>query len=132
MATSRWRACVALSGLGRLQNPEADARRLFLAEALLDAGMAPDELLKVVTTRPTGGDFAKYSPDQPRVPAGNGRPSGRWTSSGATPGAPARTPTRARSRGRASPHLPLGAQIQAALLLPRSLARRALVRPLAT
>ncbi len=89
--------------VGRLQHPEADARRLFLAEALLDAGLAPDELLKAVATRPADADLAKYNADQPRVPAGNGRPSGRWTTSGATPGAPTATTARTRDGGRVPP-----------------------------
>ena len=41
----------------------------------------------------------KYSPDQPRVPAGNGRPSGQWTRDGAGDAATP-TPLRPGSRKR--------------------------------
>jgi hypothetical protein len=69
---------LALSGLARLQRPEADARRLFFADLLFDAAAA-DQLAKAASEP---GALAKYSPDQPRVAAGNGRISGRWTNAG--------------------------------------------------
>jgi hypothetical protein len=72
---------LALSGVDRLQQPEADARRIFLAEGLLNAGFVADDITRAVKE----GDTAlirlqKYDPDQPRVPAGSGRSSGQWTS----------------------------------------------------
>jgi len=75
---------LALSGLDRLSRPEADAQRLFLADRLLRAGFGPDVIV---------GAVSKYSPDQPRVPAGSGRASGQWTSSNgnASIGAPSDT-----------------------------------------
>jgi hypothetical protein len=70
---------LVLSGLDRLQQPETDAHRLFLAEALLSEGVTAGAILAVVET----GDLRKFDPDQPRVPAGSGRTSGQWTSGGA-------------------------------------------------
>ena len=52
---------------------EDDAFRLFLAEVLLDDGLLPGHLARAL-----GVALVKYDPDQPRVPAGNGRDSGRW------------------------------------------------------
>ncbi len=63
---------LAFARLPRL-GVEDDAFRLFLAETLLDARMAPHDLARAL-----GVTLAKYDPDQPRVPAGNGRDSGRW------------------------------------------------------
>jgi hypothetical protein len=51
-----------------------------MADALMKAGMTTRDVWHAL-----GFDSAlierieKYSPDQPRVPAGNGRPSGQWT-----------------------------------------------------
>jgi hypothetical protein len=55
-----------------------DAYRLFLAETLLDQGMTPRALMKALGLDASLLDLIKYDPDQPRVPAGNGRDSGRW------------------------------------------------------
>jgi hypothetical protein len=66
---------LVLSGLDRLQQPQRDSHRLFLAEALLGEGVSADTILAVVET----GDLQKFDPDQPRVPAGSGRTSGQWT-----------------------------------------------------
>ena len=52
---------------------------LFLADECLAAGMTPAKLMKALGLDP---GHEKYSPDQPRVPAGSGRESGRWTDSG--------------------------------------------------
>jgi hypothetical protein len=87
---------LALSGLDRLRRPDADARRLFLADQLLRAGLAADALLGALDLGPAAtGPLAKYSPEQPRVPAGSGRASGEWTSTGAgTPASPPNSPHR--------------------------------------
>ena len=72
---------LALSGVERLQRPEVDAHRLFLADGLLKSGVEADSVLDAIE----GDDRAfqrLYNPDQPRVPAGSGRPSGQWTSGG--------------------------------------------------
>ena len=72
---------LALSGLQRLERPEADAQRLLLADALLRTGLEAEVLLKALDLDEREG-LAKYSPDQPRVPAGSGRAGGQWTTSG--------------------------------------------------
>ena len=59
-----------------------DAYRLFLAEELLDAGMSPAALMKGLGFDAPARGLAKYDPNQPRVPAGSGRNSGRWGSGG--------------------------------------------------
>ena len=65
------------ANLPRLSDP-GDALRLQQAASLLDGGMTPRALLKALDR--DGMDFTHghYDPDQPRVPAGNGRESGRW------------------------------------------------------
>lgn len=69
---------LVFAGLPRLADP-ADAYRLRLAEHLLDEGLPPRTLLKELGLDPWALDLVKYAPDQPRVPAGSGRESGRWT-----------------------------------------------------
>lgn len=78
---------LALSRLGPLDAP--GAQRLFLADELLKAGTSPDVILRALGPASSTPDtLAKaYNRDQPRVPAGNGRPSGQWTSDGGTGGA---------------------------------------------
>lgn len=80
---------LALSRLGRLGDPAWAARRLFIADGLMRAGVEPGIILEVV-----GAETAKAAPHdvqgEARVLAGNGRLSGRWTTGGGTaPGAPA-------------------------------------------
>ncbi len=60
----------------------ADAYRLFLAEELLDQGTSPRALMKALGFDTAALDLIRYDPNQPRVPAGNGRESGRWGSGG--------------------------------------------------
>ncbi|MEJ0067395.1 MAG: hypothetical protein WDM85_20005 [Caulobacteraceae bacterium] len=54
---------LALSRL-RFDKPEADAKRLFLAEALLRAGLAPEALLRALNLAQTES-VTKYNPNQP-------------------------------------------------------------------
>ncbi|MFZ0496798.1 MAG: hypothetical protein WBD78_07655 [Methylocella sp.] len=56
-----------------------DAYRLYLAEALLDDGLPPREMLAELGLGRAMRLLDKYGPDQPRVPAGSGRESGQWT-----------------------------------------------------
>jgi hypothetical protein len=86
-AMRKWGVCddtlasmhLSLSGLDRLSRV-SDAQRLFLADRLLDLGLDEGALLKALGFAEVGGSpLGKYSPDQPRVPAGNGRASGEWT-----------------------------------------------------
>jgi hypothetical protein len=90
-ATERWRQGylglagihLALSRLQRLERPEADAQRLFLADELMNQGVEAASILKALDLPDRNVDgVGKYSPDQPRVPAGSGRSSGQWTADG--------------------------------------------------
>ncbi|MGO9769511.1 MAG: hypothetical protein ACLPSW_08145 [Roseiarcus sp.] len=86
---------LAMTALWPLTQPKQAAYRLFMADALMKAGMTTRDVFHAL-----GFDSAlierieKYSPDQPRVPAGNGRPSGQWTRDGAE-----NTPAPGRSAG---------------------------------
>jgi hypothetical protein len=57
---------------------DEQALRLFVADELLDSGVAPAELMKA-----QGFDLSPLAllkfPGQPRVPAGSGRESGEWS-----------------------------------------------------
>ena len=59
---------------------EEQALRLFVADELIEAGVAPAALMKAQGFDPAPLALLKYSPEQPRVPAGSGRESGQWTS----------------------------------------------------
>jgi hypothetical protein len=68
------------------------ARRLFVADGLLADGVAPRDIWTALEFDPAALDaLEKYNQDQPRVPAGSGRPSGRWTSADAVASAAAAT-----------------------------------------
>ena len=72
---------LALAGAGRLTEPREDARRLFIADGLMKGGVSPSTIIAALGEPPAQNDLERaYNPDQPRVPAGNGRPSGQWTS----------------------------------------------------
>jgi hypothetical protein len=87
-ATARWRQGhagaadlhLALARLDRLEPPGEAARRLFMADGLMRGGVAPETIIEALA--PADGAALKYSQDQPRVPAGSGRTSGRWTAGG--------------------------------------------------
>jgi hypothetical protein len=87
---------LAFAGIPRLDDC-SDAYRLVLAEELLDAGMSAADLMKGLGFDAPRRDLAKYDPNQRRVPAGNGRNSGRWGSGGGDAQAPAPT-TKPRAR----------------------------------
>jgi len=72
---------LALTGLGKLERPQEDARRLFMADGLMKAGVAPAIILDALELdgSDSGALERAYNPDQPRVPAGSGRESGEWT-----------------------------------------------------
>jgi hypothetical protein len=92
-AAREWRrgeTCVAQihlahSGLPRLRNKNEASFRLFLGEVLLAHGLTPREL-KACGLDAASIDLLKagYSPDQPRVPAGNSD-GGQWTSADGSP-----------------------------------------------
>jgi hypothetical protein len=78
---------LALSGLTKIRDPKEGARRLCLPDALISGGVDSASILRKLGI----GDhdsLDKYSPDQPRVPAGNGRASGQWTNGDWTAEAP--------------------------------------------
>lgn len=64
---------LALSGLAKLAHPNEDARRLFVADALVGWGVDPMVIVEALTPSTLG----KYNPDQPRVPAGH-TDGGQW------------------------------------------------------
>jgi len=74
---------LVLSQVDRLRQPEADAHRLFLADGLLENGAEPDVIIDALESGEVAFDRLKkkYNPEEPRVPAGNGITSGRWTTS---------------------------------------------------
>lgn len=100
---------LSLSGLARLEAPEADAQRLFLADRLLQEGLEPRSIFKALDLSvPAIATLSKYDPDQPRVPAGSGSTSGEWTTSGgsgSTAGPEAAGAEEAKQR-RTSPRAP--------------------------
>ncbi|MGP0059608.1 MAG: hypothetical protein ACLPID_10020, partial [Beijerinckiaceae bacterium] len=69
---------LAFARFPRLETSE-DAFRLFLAEDLLAKGMTPRRLTRELGFNP---NLLKYDPNEPRNPAGDGRPSGRWVKIG--------------------------------------------------
>ncbi len=72
---------LALAGLPRIR--EWDAYCLHLAEKALKRGVSPSRLLKRLGFEDAALELEKkYNRDQPRVPPGSGRESGRWTSAG--------------------------------------------------
>ena len=75
---------VALAKLPNISDPIDAARRLFIAEGLIAAGVAPCDIWKAVGFNPAILNLlAKYNSAEPRVPPGSGKPSGEWTSGGA-------------------------------------------------
>ena len=75
-------AQIHLAFMGLPKIDEADAYRLFLAGTALEKGVSPSDLMKALGFRRAARDIEKYNPDQPRVPVGNGRESGQWTTEG--------------------------------------------------
>ena len=75
MRISNWhsRACPRFAA-------REDAFQLFCADGLVKQGVAPRWLMRYQGLDAGELDLLKYSPDQPRVPAGSGRESGWWTS----------------------------------------------------
>ncbi len=68
-------SCARLPPLTR----DAQAFALFAADELLKDGLSPRALMKGLGFDPAPLDLLeKYNPDQPRVPVGSGRESGRW------------------------------------------------------
>jgi hypothetical protein len=76
---------LALAPLPGLPDPSDAARRLFIADGLMDGGVSPRDIWTALDFDPAPLDALEkdYNPNQPRVPAGSGRPSGQWTRDGA-------------------------------------------------
>ena len=72
-------AQIHLAFIGLPTIDEMGAYRLFLAGVALEKGLGPSDLMKALGFPRAARDVEKYSPDQPRVPAGSGRESGQWT-----------------------------------------------------
>lgn len=72
-------AQIRLAFMGLPEVDETNAYRLSLAEIALEKGVSPSDLMKALGFSRAARDIEKYSPDQPRVPAGSGRESGQWT-----------------------------------------------------
>ena len=69
---------LALAGLASIPEPVELPLRVSLAEQLLAGGMSGDALVKALGLQRS--DLARrYNPNQPRVPAGNGVTSGRFS-----------------------------------------------------
>ncbi|SFK32161.1 hypothetical protein [Methylocapsa palsarum] len=91
-ASQHWRsgdkalAAIHLAQIGLRKIDEEDGERLALAAALLDAGMSAKDLAHELRLK-IQLRVRKWSDNQPRVPAGSGRESGRWTSGDAAGGA---------------------------------------------
>ncbi len=87
---------VALSRLGTLARPSEDARRLFFIDEIIEGGVEPAVIMKGLGLDPADSGLLveKYSPDQPRVAAGN-PDGGRWTIGNFEGGANAAQPLRA-------------------------------------
>ena len=70
---------LAFTGLPKLDAGREAARRLFIADGLIEGGIAPQTILQAldIDTAPLQG-LLKFDPGQPRVPPGNGIFSGRW------------------------------------------------------
>ena len=75
---------LALGGLPPLDDPDAASLRLSLGEKLLAAGVTPRELIIACGLDPAALDTLKagFNPNELRIPAGNGRGSGDWTTAG--------------------------------------------------
>lgn len=70
---------LALSGLSQIRDVHDLPERIEKVEILLSGGMEPEDVLAALDLDEEA-DFRKYDQAQPRVPAGSGPESGRWTS----------------------------------------------------
>jgi hypothetical protein len=91
-ATKSWRdgdVCLAAihlahAGLAQPDDPHEAARRLFITDAFIKAGTSPFAILRALGLDNSYLEAVEklYNPFEPRVPAGNGILSGRWTAIG--------------------------------------------------
>jgi hypothetical protein len=75
---------LAHARLGELRHPHDAAQRLVIFDAFLKAGGSPRTIFDALKARRSYIDALEkeYNPDEPRVPAGSGKPSGEWTRDG--------------------------------------------------
>lgn len=73
---------IALARMPRLRDPADAARRLFIADGLMEDGISPRDIWTALDFDPAPLDELEkyYNPNEPRVPSGSGRSSGEWTS----------------------------------------------------
>jgi hypothetical protein len=72
---------IALARLPRLPNLPDAARRLFIADGLMEEGVSPRDIWTALEFDSAPLDaLEKFDPNEARLPAGSGRPSGEWTS----------------------------------------------------
>lgn len=74
---------LAFARLPKLDDRREAARLLFLAEGMISSGVAPRDVL---ATFGLGAVQKYYDERETRVPAGEGRASGEWSTDGAGPG----------------------------------------------
>jgi hypothetical protein len=76
---------LAMTGLTPLRDVKGAARRLFMADALMKAGTAPDTILRALDLPASAGEdvLTRYDDQEYRNPKGSGRVSGRWARQGA-------------------------------------------------
>ena len=79
---------LAHSGLGSPGDLRGAACRLFIAESAMNAGVSPRAILHALKIGSSDVDAIDkaYNPDEPRIPAGSGKPSGEWTNGAAGSG----------------------------------------------
>jgi len=128
-ATKAWNAgddCLAYihlahARLGELQYPHDAAQRLVIVDAFLEAGGSPRTVFKRLKLDASYIDAIEkyYDPEEARVPAGSGKPSGEWTRGGAAakPSPPSFAPPRVGAPAAASRSASWLAQLSASLLL---------------
>lgn len=70
---------LALAGFSQPQDRREAARRLFMADGLIKAGITAEAILQALSPIYTDEDIlVRYLDTQPRVPAGSGPTSGQW------------------------------------------------------
>ena len=75
---------IALAGLPVLRDPAGAAKRLFIADGLMNEGVAPRDIWTALEFDPAPLQaLEKFDQDEPRVPGGVGLPGGRWMRDGA-------------------------------------------------
>jgi hypothetical protein len=76
---------LAHARFGETPVPYDAARRLFIVEGFMKAGTSPRAVFEALGLGAPYIDTVEklFNPDEPRIPAGSGKPSGEWTSGAA-------------------------------------------------